>query len=130
MRLRRSRMTCLTALLGCHALTACSSWQSRDLQLGVNPNTEVLVTRRDGTKLVVVGATVQGDTVRGFGLRRSADAPPPVIAMPMSEVERMQVRQHDGGRTFLLAAGLTAALAALLTVIATAVAANALLEGG
>ncbi|HKK26693.1 MAG TPA: hypothetical protein VKB18_01290 [Gemmatimonadota bacterium] len=113
------RAVCL--LLATTFLSACYSWSVPDRPAGDylqrEGPAEVRVDRGGSSdELRLHHATVQGDSVVGI------DGDGSRVAVPLSEVEGLQARRTDGGKTALLVGGIAAGTAALIYVIAASVA--------
>lgn len=99
-----SRSQLAAALL---ALAGCSTWRVVDVSpKAVNGSPEVRVTRPDGSRVVVTSPRMTRDSLLGTRGGEPAGA----LALPLSEVSRIAIRQPDGERNsaLLLFAGVTA----------------------
>jgi hypothetical protein len=98
----------------------CRSWQPVLPPLAGAPSrpTRVRVTRADGSRVELVGASVRGDTL--YGERRGGAAPGrgAVAAVPLDSVRRLEARGVSGARTGTLAAGVLLGLAAVVYLFA------------
>jgi len=107
-------------LLACY-LPACTSWRTQqaapqDVIAAQHPQA-IRVTRTDGSQVEITSPRIEADTLighrAGVAPRDSAEAR---VAIPLSEVAQIEVRQNDAGKTIALAAGV--GLAVLLIAAA------------
>lgn len=88
-------------------LTACHTW--RPVQLAPTPgfhqNERVRVVRSNGSRTELASPSVIGDSLVGRGRR-----PDMRVAIPMTEVRRVETRQLSTTRTVLLVAGVAVAV--------------------
>lgn len=107
---RRFRLALALPLL---AATGCATWSQRSASAGAQDETyagTVRVTRADGESIVLDRVTVGVDSVVGID-RGSRHAR---VAIPASEVRRLESRKSQPVRTAALAAvGMVAAFAAV-----------------
>ena len=102
--------------------TACTSWRAHRLvpssNAGQLPDVAYLVTRRDGSQLLVRDAQLQRDTLhaRLTGAPRGTQGG--IIAVPMSEVVHVETRRFSAVRT----AGVVGGTLVLITAISALVA--------
>ena len=112
---------CLTAALLVAQLASCSTWRVQNnppQQFTVRDSTQLVrVVRRNGTELTLQEAQVRGDTLYGT----STLAPRQVLAIPLSDVRTIAVRQPDGVKTAGLVVGVTVGVAGaiVLWIVAT-----------
>ncbi len=114
---RRATSTCLLLLLTSTTMTGCVSWQSQMTSTTIRPQTDVRLTRPDGTKLLLVHAEIRGDSVHGYGMSRSRQSAPPTYAMPLADVQNLEVRRFSGEHTFGLVFGIAAFFGGLALLI-------------
>ena len=74
--------------------------------------TLVRVTRTDGTRLLITGARLQGDTLMGFAQRPSG-AMGEFMEMPLTEVSTVEAQRYASGRTMLAVGGALLAWASI-----------------
>lgn len=88
-------------------LTACYTW--RPVQLAPTPafheNDRVRVVRSNGSRTELASPSVADDSLVGRGRRPEAR-----VAIPMTEVRRVETRQLSTVRTVLLIAGVAVAV--------------------
>ncbi len=64
----------------------------------------VRVTRTDGTRVLMTGARLQGDTLTGF-IQRPSGAMGEFTEMPLTEVSTVEAQRYATGKTALAVAG-------------------------
>lgn len=104
--------------------TACTSWRAQQLvpspDAGQLPDRAYLVTRRDGSQLLVRDARLHADTLHA----RLAGAPRGMqgesIAVPMSEVANVETRRFSTTRTAGLVGGALVLITAGSAMVALA----------
>jgi hypothetical protein len=91
----------VSALVALSLAAACHSWQTGDISSGVAPAVQgqqtVRVTRRDQSVELLEVPHVEGDSLTGFG-RTSARR----VAIPLTDVARVEQWRRDNGRTTLV----------------------------
>jgi hypothetical protein len=126
--MRTFRLRPLVLLL---CLTGCHTWARTDLSRAPAPDREpfehVRATRADGSRVELVNARVEGDTLRGERWEIGRDGRRVQIAIPVDSVRQFETRKISGGRTTALAGGITVVVLGLVA-LAAAVAALSTLE--
>ena len=96
----RTRLIATVLLLA--YLPACSSWRSETVSpqslIESRHPTQLRVSRTDGTRHILHQPSVAGDTLRG------SEREP---AIPLAEVQGIETRHGDLGKSLLLAGGIT-----------------------
>ena len=97
----------LLAAFGLHA-GACVGWKTQrvspDQVLAKNPN-QVRVRLGNGTRIVVVRPTIIGDSLIGSAPDSDPKRAAPRRVVPLSDIQSVEVRRVNAGRTGLLVAG-------------------------
>jgi len=109
---RRKGHTWLRALILLVAyLPACQAWHTEAVTpravIEANHPDQVRVVRADGTKLVLHRPMVVADTLRG-----RAEEP----AIPLSDVEAVETRHGDPGKSLLLGVGIVGGVLAAVVL--------------
>ena len=103
----------MAVALGTLTLGGCMSWQQASGRPGAllarRPSTMIRVVNHQGRNVVLYRPFISGDSLGGYRDTSRADSR---VAMPLSDVVRVEVRRFDVGQTVLAlaAAGATAAL--------------------
>jgi len=97
-------------------LAACSSWQAqhnapREFRTR-DAAQPVRIVRLNGTYVTLTGARVSGDSL--YGTPVLAIEPNVVLAIPLSDIKEIVVRQGDGEKTIYLVIGIVALTAVTL----------------
>jgi hypothetical protein len=110
-----TRMMALVCL--CSYVFACHSWRTEPVSpqqvLAGNPE-EVRLIRTDSSKLVLKAPSLANDTLRGLGRGDST------VLIPLQQVDSIQVKQSDGGKTAVTVVAITAAAGAVFMAAALA----------
>lgn len=104
---------CLTGALLVGQLAGCTSWRvasTPPAQFTAGSTELVRVVRRNGTEVTLREAQVRGDTLYGT----PSPVPGQRLAIPLSDVRTIEVRQGDTAKTVGLVVGVTAAVAGAL----------------
>jgi hypothetical protein len=99
-------------------LSACTSWRVQNAppqQFTVQDASKpIRVVRRNGAALTLQGTRVSGDTLYGTNKRYGvADS---LVAIPLSEIRTIEVRQGSTGKTVGLIAGITVGVAGAIVL--------------
>ena len=113
---RRVICVCLTCIFLVSPLAACSSWQvqrvaPREFRTR-DAAQPVRIVRLNGTYVTLTGARVSGDSL--YGTPVLAVEPNVVLAIPLSDIQEIVVRQGDGEKTIYLVIGIVALTAVTL----------------
>lgn len=113
---RRLICLCLTGAFFVSQLAACSSWQVQNIaprefrtRDAAQP---VRIVRLNGTYVTLTGVRVGGDSL--YGTPVLAVEPNVVLAIPLSDIREIVVRQGDGEKTIYLVIGVVALTAVTL----------------
>ncbi|MFL5386804.1 MAG: hypothetical protein ACJ8GN_30290 [Longimicrobiaceae bacterium] len=113
----RSRFALPFAIAILLSLAACSGWVAQPLPRGPQPTRiagkAVRVTRVGGEVLNLATAEVRGDTLYGMRVSPAGD---PFVAVPLSEVTRLEAEQTSSSVPILL--GIIAAVAVVWAALA------------
>ena len=117
--LRRESRRPIALLLAALTLGGCMTWRpattpTRALLAG-HSETVVRVRRHGGEKLVLLAPRITGDTLHGMLPHGSEGVGSWEVAIPLADVEAVEVERYSAGRTLLL---LTAAGATAVAVVA------------
>lgn len=97
------RRACL--LLLCIQLSACYSWRTEQVApaqtITDRKPEQVRITEPGGSKVIVLGPTVGGDTLRG---RSQLSGSP--VAIPLADVLQLETRRSNGMSSGLVVAGI------------------------
>jgi len=109
--------TCLITLL---CGSACQAWRTErtapESLLGIRHPTKLLVTRTDGTQLVLQHPVLRGDTLSGTRPRWTGQDE---VRIPLTDVRQVATRGFSAGRTIGLGVGVVAlAYGAFLIAVA------------
>jgi hypothetical protein len=121
MRIARLRpLVLLLWLAGCHTWARATSRPAPAPSGAIEGRARA--TRADGSVLYLVGARVDGDTLRGQIDAAPGERGPRAVAVPVDSVRRLDVRRLSVGRTAALGGGgvlvaLALALAAIIAVL-------------
>ena len=110
----RRPMLCLTGVLLAAQVSACSSWHVQGVSPGhltVGDSTQLRITRLNGLQVTVRKARVIGDTLFGTPTRIDRRMPDTLVAIPLSDIRVIALRQEDAWKTIGLALGITTLLA-------------------
>lgn len=103
----RTRLTALVLLLA--YLPACQSWRTETVTpqavVEANHPDQLRVVRADGTKQVLHRPAIVADTIRG-----RAGEP----AIPLSDVQAVETRHGDPGKSLLLGVGIVGGVLAVV----------------
>lgn len=116
--MRRVRPAALLALL-LATLPGCHAWQPRPLDapaLRQGTGRPLRVVRRDGSSLVLAGATIAGDSVAGW-IPPADGEPSARVAIALADVARVEEEVVSARRTAAVAVGSAVGLAAQLLVV-------------
>lgn len=103
---RRNVVFAVLLTYTCGSLTACLTWRVQPGLAGLRNDATVRLDRDDGSRVVLSGTSISGDTLYGtyFGARRSSRQA--AVAIPVRDVKQVAVRKLSTGRTLLLTFGL------------------------
>ena len=109
-------------------LSACHSWRVQAIapkQFVIRDSTQrIRVLRLNGAQVTMKRAHVQGDTLYGRPTRIDKSASDTLVAIPLTDVRAIELRQGDAGKTTGLVLGILALVAgAVLVLFAAAYAA-------
>jgi hypothetical protein len=97
-------------------LPACTSWHvgtptPAEFVRREQPN-RVRLTRVDGSQLMLVSPSVQGDSLSGKRetLTRGSEPTTEPFTVPLADVQTVAVRKYSAGRTLLLLSGIVGVL--------------------
>jgi len=94
----------------CLLAQSCTSWQTQPgapgQVLASKTPERVRVNRPDGSRVELVHPVISGDTLSGNRPGSPADDPAGRIAMPLSEVQSVDIQRVSAGKTVLLIGGL------------------------
>lgn len=114
MSIRSSRTVVALALLASVILSGCHGWRPQTSPTaGAQLPNPARVTPMEGSEIVLRNATVSQDSLVGTGERGQR------VALPLSQVRRVEARRVDGGRTALLVGGILAAVLGLVALAAS-----------
>ena len=119
---------CLTGALLVGQLSACTSWRVQNTtpqQFSVRDSRKLVrIVRLNGTRVTLNGARVSGDTLYGTPMPIVETVPNALLAIPLSEVRMIEVRQGDTVKTVGLVLGISALVAgaffAIWAILSTA----------
>jgi hypothetical protein len=103
----------LTAHLGCS--TAPKRVEQPAAYLQANSPKRIWVTLTNGDAMVIDAPRVYGDSLLGF--TQSAQGGREEVWLPLSDLQEVKTRRHSGGRTWLMAGAIGAAVGLILIVI-------------
>jgi hypothetical protein len=112
--LRRESWRPIALLLAALTLGGCMTWRPANIPtralLAGHSETVVRVRRHGGEKLILLAPRITGDTLHGSLPHGSEDLGSWDVAIPLADVEAVEVERYSAGRTLLLltAAGATA----------------------
>ena len=106
-------------------LTACTSWRLQNIppqQFTVQNATKPMrVVRRSGAVMMLRGARIGADTLYGTHKRSDAGLADTVVAIPLSDVQSIAVRDADSAKTVTLVAGIVVVAGAAVALVLTGV---------
>ncbi len=114
------RLKSLVVLLCCTALVACSTMRNiapRDA--GLAPNDSLIVTTRDGKSVALEVTATTPEAIEGLV---AGNPQPQRIAR--DQIERIERRERDAGKTILLAAGIALLVQVVLQSLSASVIIN------
>lgn len=106
----RRTIACLLMPLCGAQMTACRSWQPRMQMTDIAAGSDVRLTRRDGSRVMMRGATVRGDTVHGDARRSGGRTGRSIVSVPVSDVQNLEVHRFSKERTIGLGLGIATGL--------------------
>lgn len=97
-------------------LAACVSWQIQES--APQKASELRITLADGKRQVLRNAALVGDSIVGFAVRGQGDrlAPRERVAIPATDVRRIEQSRLSTGRTALAVSGLGVAIGLVVAV--------------
>jgi hypothetical protein len=111
---------CLAGVLLAVQLSACTSWRVQNIspqQLVSRDSTQrVRIVRLNGAQVTIKGARLRGDTLYGSPTPIAKRMPDTLVAIPLSDVRAIEVRQGDTGKTVGLVLGVSALVAGAVFV--------------
>lgn len=115
--LRSAVCMCLTGLV-VGQLAACTSWRVQNAppqQFTVQDATKLIrIVRRNGAVLTLQGTRVGGDSLYGTSKRYGvADS---LVAIPLSDIQTIEVRQMSTAKTVGLVAGIIVGVAGVVVL--------------
>lgn len=106
-------------------LTACTSWRVQNSPpqqfTARDPTQQLRVVRRSGAVMMLRGARIGADTLYGTHKRSDAGVADTVVAIPLSDVQSIAVRDADSAKTITLVAGIVVVAGAAVALVLTGV---------
>ncbi|HYW50682.1 MAG TPA: hypothetical protein VE861_08755 [Gemmatimonadaceae bacterium] len=101
-------------------LNGCMGWRAQSQLTRISPDAQVRLTRSDGSEIRMRGVTVRGDSLFGALLATRHTPGQAVFAVLLRDVDRVNVRRLDKGRTVALGLSVSATLFMLMLASASA----------